>query len=113
MDSHVSSVREVTKLMATNFSRSTIHKALTEKPWVNKVSEFVYRVVPRTLKDARREHGKYEVSFSLDADGLPDIESCVDVRTGESCPGFHFNGNCYHGAALSVHLLRPRLREAA
>jgi hypothetical protein len=99
--------------MATQLSQATINKALTEKPWVNKVSEFVYRVVPRTLKDARREHGKYEVTFVWDADGLPEIESCVDVRTGESCPGFHFNGSCYHGAALSIRVLRPRLREAA
>jgi hypothetical protein len=99
--------------MATQFTTKVINKALADRPWVNKQSEFVYRVVPRTLKDARREHGKYEVRFSLDSDGLPEIESCIDLRTGESCPGFHFNGSCYHGAALSIRVLRPRLREAA
>lgn len=100
--------------MATQFTQKTINKALSEKPWVTKVSEFAYRVMSRKLRDVRdREHGKYQVAFSWDADGLPEIESCIELRTGEPCPGFHFNGHCYHGAALSLHVLRPRLKEAA
>lgn len=83
-----------------------IEKALREKPWVTKVSEFVYRVVPRRLMDSRnREHGKYELSFSWD-EGLPVVGSCVDVRTTEACKGFANHRHCYHQAALVIHLLQ-------
>ena len=100
--------------MATQFSQTVINKALTDRPWVTKVSEFVYRVMSRKLRDARREHGKYEVTFSWDHDGLPEIQSCVEERTGEPCKGFYFHGYCVHGASLSIHLLqRYERREAA
>lgn len=40
-------------------TQTAIDKALTERPWVTKIDETCYRVVPRRLMDAiNREHGK-------------------------------------------------------
>ena len=91
------------KVMATEFSQKVIEKALREKPWITKTGPDSHRVVPRTA-----DHGKYELTHSFDADGLPVIHSCVEERTGEPCKGFHFTGNCYHSASLAKHLTECR-----
>lgn len=88
--------------MVTVFSERVMKKALRLRPWIRKVSENRYRVVPRTA-----DHGKYQIQVSWDGE-LPVIESCVDVRTKETCQGFGFTGNCYHSAALAKHLTAKR-----
>ena len=94
--------------MATEFSQKVIEKALRERPWIRKVGRNRYRVTPRTS-----EHGKYELEASYDADDLPVIESCIEVRAKEPCLGFSFTENCYHGAALVKHLMERREKKAA
>lgn len=94
--------------MATEFSQKVMEKALRERPWVRKVAPNKYRVTPRT-----NDHGKYELVYSLDAEGLPVIESCVDTRTADTCLGFGFKGYCYHGAWLAKHLTEQQERRAA
>lgn len=93
--------------MSTTFSQAVMKKALDLKPWTRKVGPNRYRVTPRTA-----DHGKYELEYSWDADGLPEILSCVDVRTKEPCKGFSFTSNCYHGAALAKHLVDKRERQS-
>jgi hypothetical protein len=102
--------------MATQFTTKVINKAQTERPWVNKIDANHYRCAARTLRDAKdknRQHGKYVLEVSFDEDGLPVIEDCRDERTKEVCKGFYFEGYCFHGAAVSIHVLRPALRKAA
>lgn len=94
--------------MATEFSLKVMEKALREKPWVRKVGYRKYRVTPRT-----DEHGKYELTHSYDAEGLPVVDTCIEVRTKEPCLGFYFTGNCYHSAALAKHLVQRELKRAA
>lgn len=94
--------------MATEFSQKVMQKALRERPWIRKVGPNRYRVTPRT-----DEHGKYELAYSLDEDGLPVIESCIEVRTKETCLGFGYSGNCYHGAWLAKHLTERQEKKAA
>lgn len=99
--------------MSTQFTQTVINKALTEKPWIQKIDLNHYRCVPRTLKASKdRDHGKYELAVTFDADGLPTIESCRDERTGKFCKGFFHQGQCYHGAAVSIHVVRPMLKVA-
>jgi hypothetical protein len=101
--------------MATNFSQKVIDKALSERCWISKIDANHYRVTPRTKRDPKnrnRERGIYIVAYTLDSHGLPTIESCRDSRTHEQCKGFKFNdGECYHGATVSIHVLRPRIKE--
>lgn len=102
--------------MATLFSQSTVQKALTEKPWIQKIDANHYRCMARTLKDSRdkkREHGKYVLAVTFDRDGLPTIESCRDERTGRTCRGFKYHGECFHSAAVAIHVIKPVMRKAA
>lgn len=89
--------------MSTAFTLSVIRKAQTEKPWIRRVGPLTYRVTPRTA-----DHGKYELNVRWD-DDQPSVELCVDYRTGEECKGFMYDrGNCYHSAALLLHLVTKR-----
>ena len=99
--------------MATNFSQKIIDKALAERCWIRRIDANHFRVTPRTLTDVRgNDHGIYIVAYTLDKDGVPTIESCRDSRTHSQCKGFKYNkGECYHGATVSIHVLRPRLKE--
>ena len=102
--------------MATNFSQKAVNKALAEKPWISKIDANHYRCMARTLKDAKdkdREHGKYVLTVTLDKDGLPTIEFCRDERTGRLCLGFRYHGYCFHGAAVSIHMLQRSQKRAA
>lgn len=94
--------------MSTTFSARVMAKALRLRPWITKISRNRFRVTPRT-----DDHGKYELTYSLDDDGLPVIESCIDTRTKESCLGFYFSGNCYHSAALAKHLAEKQRKDRA
>jgi len=76
-------------------------KARTERPWVSRLSVDTFRVIPRTLKDGSREHGKYIVTFAL-VDGDLFAE-CVELRTGEQCPAHRFGRVCYHIGAAIIH----------
>ena len=86
--------------MATRFSQSVITKAQTEKPRITKVDANHYRA------------GKYVLAVTFDEEGLPTIESCRDESTNKPCLGFFHSGQCYHGAAVSIHVIRPRLEAA-
>lgn len=95
-------------------TQTIINKALTERPWVNVIAPGKARVIPRTLIDkrARREHGKYVLTFSWDGD-LPVVETCTDERTGEECKGFKYAGHCYHQFSLIKHLVERQERKVA
>lgn len=89
-----------------------MEKALREKPWIRRIKPNRgpferYRVTPRT-----EDHGKYELEVWYD-EGLPVINRCFDIRTGDACLGFHFKAYCYHGAALVIHLLQRSVKRAA
>lgn len=91
--------------MSTQFTVSTINKALETRPWVYKHKD-KYRVVPRTS-----DHGKYEVTVSYNSEGNPEVEDCRDWRTKKPCLGFfHSRGNCYHSAALLARLMSQRAK---
>jgi hypothetical protein len=127
--------------MATLFTQTIIDKALANPCWLRKVSEFCYDVTPKTSdanrikmrarnlprefptrriarelvqeKRTRDTHGKYRVTFTIDADGQPTITSCRDRYTGETCKGFKFSGRhgaCYHGACVSIHIVKPLVK---
>ena len=81
------------------FSQKVADKALTEKPWVTRNRDGSYKVVPRTLKDGKREHGKYKLTVAQE-DHKQVVTSCVDYRTNTPCLGFEHSGYCYHSYAL-------------
>lgn len=87
--------------MATRFSQSVITKAQKEKLRITKVDANHYRA------------GKYVLAVTFDDEGLPTIESCRDETTNKHCLGFFHNGQCYHGAAVSIHVIEQETKEAA
>ena len=92
--------------MSTAFSSFVINKALADRPWIQKRGAFLYRIVPRS-----EGHGKYEARGVLNSKGEFTAISCVEYRTSEPCRGYKNTGNCYHLAALALHLSRRWLRE--
>lgn len=90
------------------FSKAVIDKALNERPWINKRSADRYRVVPRRQRDGKIEHGKYECRVEWDSEGMPTVTECREYRRNQPCQGFTFAHQCYHSAALTIHLLKGR-----
>lgn len=86
-------------------------KAEKERPWITRCGDNEWRVVPRKLKDGSREHGKYVVRFVQW--GKRMFADCVNVITGEVCPGHYFNGCCYHIAGTLKHEQKIQQRKAA
>lgn len=94
--------------MATLFTQATVNKALDTRCRIAKIDDNHYRVTPQTAG-----HGVYVLAVTFDKKGLPTVEACRDSKTKKQCKGFRFNdGCCYHGAALSIHLIQPLMKAA-
>lgn len=86
-------------------------KAETERPWITRCGDNQWRVVPRTLKNGSREHGKYVVRFVQW--GKRIFGDCVNVLTGDVCDGYGYTGFCYHLASAIKHCQKVESRKAA
>jgi hypothetical protein len=84
---------EITNI-ETDYPRA-LDKAKSDRPWVRRLAERQYRVIPRTLA-----HGKYVVTFSKE-NGQRFAE-CKQLQPDGSlldCPSTQGERLCYHAAA--------------
>jgi len=105
--------------MATRFSEKIVKKALEAKCKIRKIDANHFEVTPAgATKDCTSaDHGVYILAFTQEKSGAVTIESCRDAVTHSQCKGFRFNhGECYHGATVAIHVLKPiltvRLKQA-
>lgn len=101
---------EITDHVESDFPNA-FAKAERDRPWVTRCGDNEWRVVPRTLKDGKREHGKYVVRFIQW--GKRIFGDCVNVLTGEVCDGYGYTGFCYHVASAVRHEQKMQTRRAA
>lgn len=85
----------------TNIERdapNAIDKARRERPFVTKIGDGEYKVVPRSYPKQKRR-----VVFKLEDGHL--LADCSDYHTREGCPAVEYGKICYHVAAGLLRLM--------
>jgi hypothetical protein len=94
---------EITNIEET--APRAISKARQVKPYVTKLSENQYKVVPRAYPKQKRVVTFRQV-------GARRYAECRDFHTNEICPAAIFGNVCYHAAAAHLRLESNRRRQS-